>query len=71
MKTKILFIFIFFAGTTFSNSQETLTELLHRYSIKSVPYISVQELAMPKTKAFILDAREPAEYKVSHIKYTI
>ena len=33
--------------------------------------MSVQELAMPKTKAIILDAREPKEYKTSHIKNAV
>ncbi|MTE26444.1 rhodanese-like domain-containing protein [Winogradskyella ouciana] len=53
------------------NAQETLTELLKRHNSETVPYISVQELAMPKTKAVLLDARETAEYEVSHIKDAI
>ncbi|WP_452232423.1 rhodanese-like domain-containing protein [Lacinutrix sp. MEBiC02595] len=51
-----------------AHSQETIKELLIRHNTKSVPYVSVQELAMPKTQAIILDAREIEEYKVSHIK---
>lgn len=50
------------------NSQETIKELLTLHNTKSVPYISVQELAMPKTQAIVLDAREIDEYEVSHIK---
>ncbi|MBQ0787002.1 MAG: rhodanese-like domain-containing protein [Oceanihabitans sp.] len=50
------------------NSQETIKELLILHNTKSVPYVSVQELAMPKTQAIILDARELDEYEVSHIK---
>ena len=62
-----LFI-LFFLFLSFSvNSQETLKELLNAHNKESVPYISVQELAMPKTEAIILDARELDEYKVSHI----
>ena len=57
--------------TTFSFSQETMSDLLRKYNTKSVPYISVQELAMPKTKAIILDAREPKEYQTSHLKDAI
>ena len=38
------------------------------YNKRSVPYISVQELAMPKTDAIILDAREIKEYNVSRIQ---
>ena len=66
MKT-VLFLFIsLFAAQ--SIAQDTLDELLKKHNKKSVPYISVQELAMPKTDAIILDAREPKEYEVSHIK---
>ena len=54
--------------TTFSFSQETMSDLLRKYNTKSVPYISVQELAMPKTEALILDARELKEYETSHLK---
>lgn len=53
------------------NAQETLTELLKRHNSETVPYISVQELAMPKTEAVLLDAREPSEYEVSYIKDAI
>jgi len=49
-------------------AQESITELLNQHNKKNIPYISVQELAMPKTKAIILDAREKKEYDVSHIK---
>ena len=33
--------------------------------------MTVQELAMPKTNAFILDAREKEEYSTSHLKNAI
>ncbi|WP_179021951.1 rhodanese-like domain-containing protein [Winogradskyella forsetii] len=69
MKTKITYILLFFTALGFS--QETLTELLDRHNSESVPYISVQELAMPKTKATLLDAREAEEYNVSHLKDAI
>lgn len=49
-------------------SQETLSDLLKKYNSNSVPYMSVQELAMPKTEAVVLDAREIKEYETSHIK---
>ena len=52
-------------------SQESLDDLLKRYNKNSVPYISVQELAMPKTNAIVLDARERSEYNVSHLKDAI
>ena len=52
-------------------SQNSMSELLKKYNNRSIPYISVHELAMPKTKAVILDARELGEYSVSHIKDAI
>jgi len=48
-----------------------MSDLLKKHNTKSIPYISVQELAMPKTEAIILDAREPKEYETSHIKNAI
>lgn len=50
------------------NAQQSLDDLLKRYNKNNVPYISVQELAMPKTNTLILDAREAFEFEVSHIK---
>ncbi|GFZ81139.1 MAG: rhodanese-like domain-containing protein [Gelidibacter sp.] len=65
-------LFCIFAILSFVGfSQETLSELLTIHNTKGIPYITVQELAMPKTKAIILDARELEEYNVSHIKEAI
>ncbi|MCT4629856.1 rhodanese-like domain-containing protein [Winogradskyella sp.] len=69
MKTKISYILLFIS--VFGYAQESLSELLKKHNNESIPYISVQELAMPKTKAIILDAREIAEYNVSHLKNAI
>lgn len=52
-------------------SQETIPDLLKKHNNKSVPYISIQELAMSKSEVIILDAREPKEYDTSHIKNAI
>lgn len=52
-------------------AQDTLSELLKKYNTQSVPYISVQELAMPKTEAVLLDTRELGEYETSHLKNAI
>ncbi len=70
MVKKISYIIIFLIST-FSFSQETMSDLLKKHNNRSVPYISVQELAMPKTKAIIFDAREAKEYDTSHIKEAI
>lgn len=52
-------------------AQETLSELLKLHNDRGVPYISVQELAMPSNNAIILDTREPKEYAVSSLKNAI
>ncbi len=67
---KFTFIIAFFIAF-FSNAQKDLHELLKQFNTNDVPYISVQELAMPKTNAHILDAREQKEYQVSHLKDAI
>ena len=66
MKRILLYILCFFSAHSFS--QENLSELLEKHNTENVPYISVEQLAMPKTKAIILDTRESQEYEVSHIK---
>ncbi len=65
--TQILILLI----SLFSFSQDSMADLLRKHNNKSVPYMSVQELAMPKTKAIILDARELKEYETSHIKNAV
>lgn len=67
-----LIFFIFFGIISLSlQAQASLDDLLKQHNKNSVPYISVQELAMPKTHAIILDAREASEYEVSHLKDAI
>jgi rhodanese-related sulfurtransferase len=51
--------------------QQSLSDLLKKHNHNSIPYKSVQELAMPKTDALILDARELEEYNISHLKNAI
>ncbi|MDY2587315.1 rhodanese-like domain-containing protein [Winogradskyella aquimaris] len=66
MKRTIIYTFLFISGFVFS--QQTLPEVLKKHNNEDIPYISVQELAMPKTDAILLDARELKEYEVSHLK---
>ena len=68
MKRILFYIVIVFSSIQTSVAQETLSQLLKNYNTRSVPYITVQELAMPKTEAVILDARELKEYNTSHIQ---
>ena len=65
----LFLLFLLTSSTLFS--QEKLDKLLTKFNLKNVPYISVEALAMDKTKIILLDAREEKEYKVSHIKDAI
>lgn len=65
---RIFLFHILVLSSFFGFSQDNLDDLLKQYNKNTVPYISVQELAMPKTDAIILDAREQSEYNVSHLK---
>ena len=67
----ILNMVLILFGIVTGYSQESLSELLRKYNTNAVPYMSVQELAMPKTQAILLDARERSEFEVSHIKNAI
>lgn len=66
-----LIFFLFLVGTT--HGQESLDKLLNRYNSHSIPYISVEELRMLKENdsVVLLDAREPNEFEVSHLKSSI
>lgn len=69
MIKKLLLLFILISSTTFS--QHKLDKLLKKWNKRNVPYMSVETLALPKTNAILLDAREIKEYNVSHIKNAI
>lgn len=51
-------------------SQNSVEEVLDRYNSQSVPYISVEQLKaiQQKDSVILLDAREPEEFQVSHLK---
>lgn len=67
---KSAYILIFLISTL-SFGQKDLKKLLKQYNDKSVPYISVEELAMPKTNAILIDARELKEYNISHLQQAV
>ncbi len=69
MKQTLLYIFIL--SFCVCGAQQTLSELLKKHNSGEIPYYSVKELAMPKTDAVILDARELKEFNTSHIKNAI
>lgn len=66
-----LCIFLSFLCCANVFGQKDLDQLLKKYNDNGVPYISVEELAMPKTNAIILDSREFEEYEISHLENAI
>lgn len=60
-------ILLFLVSIT-AHAQNNLQELLKKYNSESIPYITVSELVKENNDFILLDAREPEEYKVSHIK---
>ena len=66
---KILILFLVVSSTTFG--QTKLDKLLDKWNTRNVPYISVETLAMPKTDAILLDAREENEFNISHLENAI
>ena len=64
-------IFVFFITIQFCIGQESISEVLTLFNTESIPYISVEELALEENKIIILDAREIREYEVSHVKGAI
>jgi len=70
MKKHILIVTLLLISS-FGFAQKSISKLLKKHNTESVPYISVQELAMPNAETIILDSRELKEYEVSHIKNAI
>lgn len=64
-------LLIFFLSVIQVNAQKSLDKLLKKYNTDSIPYITVQQLSTTKTQPILLDAREPNEYQVSHLKNAI
>lgn len=66
MKKTALYIALLI--TTVGFSQQSLSQLLKKYNTGAVPYISAEDLSRLENNVVLLDAREPKEYKVSHLK---
>ena len=66
---KLLILFVFISSVSFG--QKKLDKLLKKWNKKDVPYMSVETLALPKTDAILLDAREQKEFDTSHLKNAI
>lgn len=70
MKIKLIYLWLFCWGYPgFSQVQSVSYELMLKGLLQhSVPEIQVQDAAKMADKAIFLDAREPREYEVSHLK---
>lgn len=66
-----IFLILFVAGAVVG--QKSVDKLLEQHNSKSVSYISIEELRMLQlnNKVVILDAREPDEFKISHLNTAI
>ena len=69
-KMKKLYI-LFLVISSLSFGQTKLDKLLNKWNKRNVPYMSVETLALPKTAAILLDAREQKEFQVSHLENAI
>ena len=68
MKFRLLFLFLF--STLFCFAQNTIPEILKKYNKNTVAYIYVGDISENKHYT-LLDAREPNEFRVSHIENAI
>lgn len=67
---KQLFRLLFILTTGLCFSQKSIPQVLKKLNKKTVPYVTANELKSMKSYV-ILDAREPEEYAVSHIKNAV
>lgn len=67
---KILIVFVCCFVACVSFAQNSIPNLLARMNQKSVPYLTVKELKS-SSKYVVLDAREPKEFKVSHLENAV
>ena len=68
MKKGLLIIILI---TTSCFSQKNLNKLLKKYNQETIPYIYVNDLKDNLDNVFLLDAREPKEFEVSHLNNAI
>ena len=68
MPIRNLTLLVFICFSSIFYAQESISELLKKYNNETIPYISVQELALPDEEVIILDTREIKEYNTSHLQ---
>lgn len=69
MRSIIKFMFLIFSTPFFG--QKSIDKLLDKHNVRSIPYISVQELKMEPDTHLLLDVRKKEEFLVSHIPNAI
>jgi len=62
---------LFILSLSWTYAQKSVEDLLKQYNKNLVPYITAEELAMPKTDVILLDSREQNEFEISHLKNAI
>ncbi|NRA92210.1 MAG: rhodanese-like domain-containing protein [Psychroserpens sp.] len=67
---KYMFTYILLSFSFLGFSQNKLSKLLEKHNTESVPYIYISEVQTTDNAVF-LDAREPEEFKISHVKNAI
>jgi len=70
MIKRLVFISLI-ALSTNGFGQPSIAEVLTKYNTHSVPYIEVEDLSQLETPPLLLDAREIAEFQVSHLNKAI
>ena len=69
MKHVFIAILVLVSASVFA--QQPLSKLLDSLNNETIPYITANDLDKLNTKTLLFDAREPQEYKVSHLKDAI
>ena len=70
MEKRFGLIWIFLISL-FTQAQPMIGDILASHNTGEIPYVRVSEIDSLKTHVIFLDAREPAEYEVSHIEHAI
>jgi len=68
---RAIFICLIVLGSSAFAQAQSIDKLLRSYNNHSVPYISVQELAMDYEEYVVLDTRKKEEFDVSHLPNAI
>lgn len=65
---KLIISLVFLLALNLSFSQPSVDDVFKKYTKGTVEIVSVEDLAITSNSVLLLDAREPNEYRVSHLK---